>query len=91
MNIIGEPILPMVNRVKKLIISNDVKVKIFTARVCHGEVAIGFIKAWCKQVFGVELEITNVKDFAMLELWDDRCKQVIHNEGKFINEEKNLY
>jgi len=31
-----------------------------------------------------ELEVTNVKDFAMIELWDDRCKQVIINTGELV-------
>ncbi len=30
---------------------------------------------------GKELEITNVKDFGMIELWDDRAVQVIPNTG----------
>ena len=31
------------------------------------------IKRWCKQHIGRELEVTNVKDFGMIELWDDRA------------------
>ena len=30
------------------------------------------------------LEITNAKDMDMIELWDDRCVQVIPNTGKPI-------
>lgn len=27
------------------------------------------------------LEVTNIKDFDMLELWDDRCVSVVTNTG----------
>lgn len=84
---IGEPIKPMVDRVK-LWLADGVTVKIFTARV-HGhgaplvgggfEDAITPIKEWCKMHIGQELEVTNVKDFGMIELWDYRAVQVIKN------------
>jgi hypothetical protein len=28
------------------------------------------------------LEVTNVKDLHMVELWDDRCVQVVSNTGE---------
>ena len=86
---IGEPIAPMVERVK-LWLAAGKTVKIFTARV-HGhgmpligggvEDAITPIKAWCLKHIGQELEVTNVKDFGLIELWDDRCVQVEANTG----------
>ena len=42
------------------------------------------IKRWCKQHIGRELEVTNVKDFGMIELWDDRAIQVKKNTGRII-------
>lgn len=78
---IGEPVEPMVERVKTWL-ANGVQVKIFTARICNGDEALGPIQKWCKLHIGVVLEVTNVKDFAMVELWDDRCVSVEPNTGK---------
>lgn len=86
---IGSPILPMVNRVKGWLAAGKT-VKIFTARVHgHGVPIIGGgtqdiktpIEKWCKEHLGTVLEITNVKDFGMIELWDDRAVQVEVNTG----------
>lgn len=87
---IGEPILPMVERVKKWI-KEGKTVKIMTARVSkdQGEEIDNCKKAielWCEKHIGQKLEITNEKDFSMIELWDDRCVRVISNMG-LTNEE----
>ena len=88
-NHIGEPIAPMVERVKAWIASGKT-VKIFTARVHgHGAPIIGGgvedvitpIQDWCEKHIGKRLEVTNVKDFGMIELWDDRAIQVEVNTG----------
>lgn len=47
-------------------------------------VAIG---EWCKQHLGEILPITCVKDFGMIELWDDRCVQVEKNTGRTVIEQ----
>jgi hypothetical protein len=95
---VGEPIKPMVDRVKNWL-SEGRRVKIFTARVDGGEVAIAagdmngvahrdiplvkkYIEEWCLLHIGVVLEVTNVKDYAMVELWDDRAVQVKANTGE---------
>ena len=80
---IGAPILPMVARVQAWI-ALDKPVKIFTARVSEGPEAIGYIRKWCKDNIGVALEVTNVKDYGMIELWDDRAITVEHNTGRVI-------
>jgi len=87
---IGEPIPLMVARVKRWLIEG-VTVKIFTARM-HGHGvsdlsggtvdALGPIQKWCEQHIGQILEVTNMKDFGMVELWDDRAIQVIPNTGE---------
>lgn len=86
---IGEPIKPMVDRVKKWI-ADGKTVKIFTARMHgHGMALIGGgvadvktpIEQWCLKHIGKVLEVTNAKDFGMIELWDDRCVQVEANTG----------
>jgi hypothetical protein len=76
---IGKPIIPMVVRVMKWL-EQGVTVKIFTARACIPE-QIPPIQKWLFENGFPNLEITNVKDFAMIELWDDRCVQVIKNTG----------
>ena len=86
---IGKPIEPMVARVRKWL-AEDRDVRIFTARVSHNgtsdriveaEHARNAIEAWCLKHLGRILPVTNVKDYAMISLWDDRCVQVKPNTG----------
>lgn len=77
---IGKPILPMLERFK-VWLAEGKQVKIFTARVTQGQEAIRYIHAWLADQGLPALEVTNVKDFDMAELWDDRCVSVITNTG----------
>lgn len=93
---IGEPIAPMVQRVKDWL-EQGITVKIFTARVgvsgafslesqrhADQEFAdhqVQIIQDWCEKHIGQRLEVTASKDFAMAQLWDDRCVQVEMNTG----------
>lgn len=79
---IGNPIPTMVERVKAWL-NNGAEVKIFTARVAFDDDGsqAALIKNWCIDNLGMELEVTNAKDYGMIELWDDRCIQVIPNTG----------
>ena len=70
----------MAARVQKWL-DNGEDVRIFTARASVPE-QIPYVQQWCKKHFGRELPVTNVKDFAMDCLWDDRAIQVIMNTGK---------
>ena len=82
---IGEPVPVMLTRVVSWL-ANGQAVKIFTARVCGGDAEqTALIKAWCLKHIGQELEVTATKDFAMIELWDDRCVQVEPNTGRRIS------
>jgi len=82
----GAPIKPMVDRVKQWLAEGK-EVRIVTARVGENlssmerKAAKESIKAWCLEHVGQELPVTCKKDFAMIELWDDRCVQVIPNSG----------
>ena len=94
---IGEPVPEMVDRVR-LWISEGKDVRIFTARIadpdplCSPEefsqrseekkIAIYEIKKWCFKHIGKVLPITCVKDYGMVELYDDRCVQVEPNTGR---------
>lgn len=89
---IGEPIAPMVDKVKKWL-EEGTKVKIMTARITpvnghpfDKEATVKAIEIWCETHIGQKLEVTNQKDYYMLQLWDDRCVQVISNEGISIAE-----
>jgi hypothetical protein len=42
------------------------------------------IAEWCRKHLGYVLPITNVKDYGMVELWDDRAVQVEMNTGRPI-------
>lgn len=76
---IGKPIPEMLNRVLDWLNSGQ-EVRIFTARASVPE-QVAPVVAWCKEHLGREIPVTNVKDFGMIELWDDRAVAVRMNEG----------
>jgi hypothetical protein len=80
---IGSPIEPMLARVQKWIAEGRT-VKIFTARASSPR-QVAAIKEWLASCGLPELEVTNVKDHRMIELWDDRCVQVTTNLGEPIS------
>lgn len=45
-----------------------------------------FIQDWCYRVLGFIPEIVYQKDHLMLELYDDRVKQVVPNEGLLVED-----
>jgi len=81
---IGEPVPKMIERVNNWL-SEGQDVKIFTARVSKYNPnrleSLDSINEWCKKHFGRLIEVTAEKDYGMIELWDDRCVQVIPNTG----------
>lgn len=81
---IGGPIPAMLERVKRWLAEGH-EVRIFTARVTHGPdemVARAAIDRWLGEHLGHSLVVTNVKDFGMVELWDDRAITVEANTGR---------
>lgn len=84
---IGEPIWPMVERVKRWLAEGR-KVKIFTARVSGYPTpedlapVVGAIVTFLHRSGLPTLDITCVKDYGMVELWDDRAVQVAANTGQ---------
>jgi len=87
MDHIGLPIPLMMDRVKNWI-KEGITVKIFTARACIPE-QIPYIKRWLVDNGLPALEITNSKDFGMIELWDDRVITVEMNTGQIKTVGKN--
>jgi hypothetical protein len=79
---IGEPIPAMLKRVKDWL-SDGIEVRIFTARAFDPS-QVPYVHDWCVKNGLPRLAVTNVKDFAMRELWDDRCVQVLPNTGEAV-------
>lgn len=79
---IGKPIEPMMVMLRKYLAEGYI-CKIFTARATVPE-QVPPIKAWLKEHSLPDLEVTNVKDFKMVLLFDDRCRQVITNTGEVV-------
>lgn len=87
---IGEPIPKMMARVRQWVAEGK-RVKIMTARVAGeaGDSAKLYIRRWLNNYGLFTVDITNVKDFEMIELWDDRAVSVQKNTGeamRFDNE-----
>lgn len=87
---IGEPIGPMVERVKEWLAEGR-DVRIFTARLgalregtLVREEATQAIAEWCQKNIGRALPMTCIKDMSMCELWDDRCVCVERNTGRIL-------
>lgn len=97
-NHVGEPVAPMLARVKKWRAEGrEVRIMTARVSNCPytGMEASGMIpepmsksecrkviEAWCEKHVGEVLPVTCKKDFAMIELWDDRAIQVIPNTGE---------
>jgi len=78
----GPPIRLMMDRVRAWIDEGRV-VKIFTARAGIPE-QIPAVRQWLERYGIGHLEITNIKDRFMHQLWDDRAIQVEINTGREI-------
>lgn len=81
---LGEPVPAMLERVKAWLAEGQ-EVRIFTARA-DDPVGVLNIRNWCQVHLGQRLEVTNTKDFGMIELWDDRAVQVEKNTGRTVGE-----
>lgn len=86
---IGRPIPAMVARIKRWLAEGH-EVRIFTARVSGmAEDALpirSLIMNWCEAAGLPRLPVTNVKDYSMWELWDDRAVRVVANTGYSVEE-----
>lgn len=95
---IGEPVPLMLARVKRWV-AQGVEVRIMTARVANSGMtnSIGqtdgpdfvaqqtnLIQDWLEAHGLPRLKVTASKDFAMIELWDDRAVCVECNTGRFL-------
>jgi hypothetical protein len=77
---LGDPVEKMMARVRRWI-KNGKRIKIFTARA-DDEKSVNAIKQWLKDNDLPDLEITNLKDRDMTELWDDKAIGIVKNKGE---------
>ncbi len=77
---IGEPVGSMLFRVRKWL-ADGVEVRVMTARAGVPEEAEK-VRAWLDSQDLQAVGITDRKDFAMIELWDDRAVRVVFNTGE---------
>lgn len=56
--------------------------EIRNGRIADAVGAVSAIRIWCMTHLGRELPITNIKDYAMIELWDDLAVGVVQNTGE---------
>lgn len=76
---LGEPVSAMIQRIRSWR-KDGKEVRIFTAR--DGDPAQKkAVTDWLKENGLAGLTVTNVKDFGMVELWDDRAVRVRKNTG----------
>lgn len=97
---IGEPIASIVDLMYEMMRQSK-RIKIFTARVCEtgqlshisGHIADrafadwqhSLITLWNKRNLGRDIEVTCIKDFLCLEIYDDRAWRVAKNTGKIVD------
>lgn len=100
--VIGAPIPAMVERVKQWLAEgkevriftarvtlDPTKYSAESGRFADDEFvaeATAAIQDWCEFHIGARLAVTNVKDFDMLELYDDRAFRVEKNTGRIVGE-----
>ncbi len=77
---LGDPIPLMVERVRRWL-AQGIEVRILTARAADRR-SVPAVRAWCLTHLGRDLEVTDRKDFDMIELWDDRAIGVLCNTGR---------
>jgi hypothetical protein len=93
-DVIGDPVPSMVARVKRWLAEGK-DVRIMTARVWapnddparqhDAAIALEAIQDWCRVYLGVVLPVTAIKDYGMVELWDDRAIQIERNTGRRLD------
>lgn len=81
---IGDPVPVMLERVRGWL-EGGWEVRIFTARVSDPRQAPDIqvaIQDWCERHGLPRLDVTCIKDYSMVQLWDDRAVAVEVNTGR---------
>lgn len=100
-DVIGEPLWPMIERMR-VWVQHNIDVRMMTARMplpgqtmkclvtgrhwSYAEMNV-VIGNWSERLVGKRLIGTCIKDFYMVELWDDRAIQMVPNTGRTLAEE----
>lgn len=81
---IGEPIFSMIDKVKTELDKGS-RVVIFTARASYwaDDHEKSDIEQFCLKHIGQILPITAIKEHYIDEIWDDRAREIIKNQGEF--------
>ena len=79
---IGEPIASMVSVAKQWIFKGY-EIVIFTARASDPS-QIPYVEKWAREIFGMDIKVTNSKGFNMVMCYDDRAVQVEKNTGRVL-------
>ena len=88
-----EDIGPIVESMKARVLEwldKGLEVRIFTARWHNGPEQIKIIQDWLEANGLPRLEVTATKDFATIEIWDDRCVQIEINTGKILGQPREI-
>ena len=85
---IGRAIPKMLERVRFWILAG-IPVKVFTARASDPR-QVPYIRSWLDKYQLQEVKITHVKDFDMIELWDDRAISIQRNTGEILGGESRI-
>ena len=90
---IGLVVEPIRDLILDWLEEGECDVKIFTARLTMVEpkTIINEIQDWLEENGMPRLEVTNVKDHYMVELYDDRAVQVEFNTGYIMGESTMKY
>lgn len=94
-DVLGNPIPEAVAKLKA-IRAYGVEVRIFTARVSDPDSrararVTAAIEDWCLQHLGEKLRVTNVKDYDMWCLYDDRAIAMEKNTGRVLGGEEPFF
>jgi 2'-5' RNA ligase/8-oxo-dGTP pyrophosphatase MutT (NUDIX family) len=84
--VIGKPIPAMVEKVKQALKEGKL-VKVFTARLAdleNKQALHKLLREWTEKHIGTPLEATNIKDPGLIEMWDDKARQVKKDTGEFV-------
>lgn len=88
---IGEPIMPMIDRINKWIKQGH-NITIFTARADYSDLMEKIdIEIFCVKHFGRVLPITAIKHHECDLYIDDKAIRVERNTGKLLNNIEELY
>lgn len=80
---IGEPIMPMLYRIKDWL-RDGKEVRLFTARASD-PAQLPKVREWLKRHGLEQMAITNVKDLDMEALYDDKAIRVERNTGRLCS------